>query len=111
MLGHDKRVAFLICSDELVPLDRFCGLNIFLGTGHLIEDMYALAKCDLLMGPQSTFSGWASFYGSVPLYLIDHPQEEPRPESFRPFHEAWNNSIHDVLHVRTQGEPDWLIQP
>jgi hypothetical protein len=108
-LGHQKRVAFLICSDESIPMDRFCGMNTFLGSGHVIEDMYSLAKCDLLMGPQSTFSAWASFYGSVPLYVIEHPQEEPRPESFRPFHEAWSNSLHDALHVSTEGEPDWWL--
>lgn len=65
-----KRVAFLICSDW--PQDRklFSRFTIAFGTGDLIEDMYAFARCDYLIGPPSTFTMWASFYGKVPLSFI-----------------------------------------
>lgn len=33
-------------------------------------DLYALSKCDYIIGPPSTFSRWASLMGSVPIYLI-----------------------------------------
>jgi len=65
-----KRVRFLVCSDEPVRPEDFCGLDIRVGPGSAIEDMYALAACDYIMGPPSSFSGWASFYGQVPLYFI-----------------------------------------
>jgi hypothetical protein len=42
-------------------------LNVTWGSGHLVEDMYAFAGCDYLVGPPSTFTTWASFYGQVPL--------------------------------------------
>jgi hypothetical protein len=84
-----RRVSFLICSDEPVPTEPFRGLNINFGSGQMIEDMHALAKCDLLVGPWSTFSGWASFYGSVPWYKIDDPSAEPAVSSFRSLHEVW----------------------
>ena len=61
---------FMICSDEPVQPEDFAGLDICLGPGSAIEDMYALAACDYIMGPPSSFSGWASFYGQVPLYFI-----------------------------------------
>ena len=41
-----------------------------LGSGDLIEDMYGFARCDYLIGPLSTFTMWASFYGGVPLNTI-----------------------------------------
>jgi hypothetical protein len=91
LYAASHRVSFLICSDEPVPTDPFRGLNINFSSGHLIEDLYALAKCDLLTGPWSTFSGWASFYGSVPWYRIENPKAEPSRESFRSLHEIWAN--------------------
>jgi hypothetical protein len=64
------KVHFLICSNEATDEQIFGQLTFFTGTGHLVEDMYALAGCDLIMGPPSTFSRWASFYGKKPLYHI-----------------------------------------
>lgn len=88
-----QRVAFLVCSNaEMTPSD-FAGLNVHYGTGHIVEDMYSFAQCDLLIGPPSTYTGWASFYGSVPRCeltsvdttinakaLLGHQQNEDRHE-------------------------------
>jgi hypothetical protein len=38
--------------------------------GSAVEDLYSLARCDYLLGPPSTFSLWASFYGNVPLHQM-----------------------------------------
>ncbi|GAB2955556.1 hypothetical protein GCM10027048_21710 [Hymenobacter coalescens] len=61
------RVAFLISSNFPPPPEPFAGLQIHYADKHDIEDMYALAGCDYLIGPPSTYSMWASFYGEVPL--------------------------------------------
>jgi hypothetical protein len=45
--------------------------------------MYSLAKCDLIMGPISTYSTWASFYGKVPLYRIDNPENPVSLDNFK----------------------------
>lgn len=66
----DKPLQFMVCSDEPVNPSDFAGLDIHSGPGTAIEDMYALAACDYIIGPPSSFSGWASFYGQVPLYFI-----------------------------------------
>lgn len=42
----------------------------------MIEDLYAFAKTDLLMGPPSTFTLWASFYGDVPLSMMSTSDQE-----------------------------------
>lgn len=70
-----RRVAFWICGNG--PLDRrdFGSLNVHFGTGHLIEDLYGLAATDSLIGPPSTFTKWASFYGDVPLHWMETADE------------------------------------
>ncbi len=67
---ENKKAQFLLCSDEKIDLQNFDGLNVFSGTGHLIEDLYSFAKCDYLMGPPSSYTMWASFYGNVNLLML-----------------------------------------
>ena len=66
----DRKVSFLVCSDESRSESEFHGLSIGLGAGSPVGDLYALAKCDYILGPVSTFSQWASFYGSKPLFHL-----------------------------------------
>ena len=82
--SHGTRdVAFLVCSDAPIPDAAFGGLQTFRGTGHELEDLYALAACDRLIGPPSTYNRWASFYGDVPLFQIEEPGARPEPGAFR----------------------------
>jgi len=70
-LHKGQRVAFLVCSNEDVgPLLGMEGVVATRGPGSAIGDLYALAGCDLLMGPPSTFSLWASFMGNVRLHML-----------------------------------------
>jgi len=72
------RVGFLICSNAPQEPDHFAGLSYSTAPGHPVEDLFALAACDRIIGPPSTYSIWAAFYGQVPLYQIevaDHPVE------------------------------------
>lgn len=66
----EKNVKFLICSNEKQNEKLFQGLNYVMGSNHPLEDMYAFAQCDFLIGPPSTYTAWASFYGSVPLHVL-----------------------------------------
>ena len=63
-------VRFLLCSDAPVDKTAFRGLDIISATGHPVEDNYALAACDYIVGPPSTYTAWASFYGQVPKRFI-----------------------------------------
>ncbi|MCC3158530.1 hypothetical protein LJ737_14870 [Hymenobacter sp. 15J16-1T3B] len=70
----DRRVAFLVaCSEAAPPVEAFPGVQVHFAPGHFVEDMYALAGCDYLMGPPSSYSMWASFYGEVPLLHLETP--------------------------------------
>jgi hypothetical protein len=65
-----RKVAFFVCSDEPRSVDEFPGLSVGLGAGSAMGDLHALARCDYIFGPQSTYTQWASFYGNKPLLLL-----------------------------------------
>jgi hypothetical protein len=71
LVENHRKIHFIICSNEAINVSIFEGLTFFQGTGQLVEDMYALAGCDFIMGPPSTFTRWASFYGRKPIYAIE----------------------------------------
>jgi hypothetical protein len=63
-------VHFVVCSDALIADDAFEGLSWEVGPGAAVEDLYALAGCDYVLGPCSTFNRWSAFVGNVPRYEI-----------------------------------------
>ena len=65
-----KKVRFVICSNEKVDLWEIEGCDLTYPYGHFIEDLYSLAECDYIIGPPSTFSQWASYFGNKPLRII-----------------------------------------
>ncbi len=77
------KVAFLVCSDEPRNAGEFPGLSVGFGTGSPMGDLYALAKCDYVLGPLSTFSQWASFYGNKPLLHLPDRHVEVERASFK----------------------------
>jgi Glycosyl transferase family 11 len=89
-LFRTKKVTFLLCSDQQQNVNDFPKLRTEIGPGHYVEDLFCLSECDLIIGPPSTFSQWASFYGDVPRYQINYKNEiscgqkvpEPRIEDF-----------------------------
>jgi len=85
-----ENVSFLVSSDAPPP-ETFAGLDVIYGNGHELEDLYALAECDRIVGPPSTYSKWASFYGQAPRCEILHPEQPIGPESFQ----VWSRLTHD----------------
>ena len=81
-----KRIKFLICSNEKQDEGIFQGLNHVMGNNHQLEDMYAFAQCDFLIGPPSTYTSWASFYGSVPLFTLNNTSDVFTPDDFHIAH-------------------------
>lgn len=81
-LFPERKTGFLICSNSPQHIvDPALGC-ITSGTGQVIEDLYALAACDYLIGPPSTFSLWASFYGQVPLWEMHDAASAPKLDEF-----------------------------
>ena len=50
-----------------------------------MTDLYALSRCDYIIGPPSTFSQWASYYGHVPLRFLRWKGDEISMSEFLPF--------------------------
>lgn len=69
----NRSIVFLLCSDEVIDTNNYAGLPVIYIRKSEIIDMYALASCDYIIAPPSTFSGWASYYGNVPIYYINDP--------------------------------------
>lgn len=69
--AQGKTYRFLICSNEKLDIASFGNLPVSFEPRHFITDLYALAGCNYIMGPPSTFSLWASYYADAPLYTID----------------------------------------
>jgi hypothetical protein len=81
-LFGNKRTGVLVCSDSQQALDHF-RQPTFASNGSVIQDLYALAACDYIVGPPSTFSQWASFYGRVPRYGLMDIHARPTLDDFR----------------------------
>ncbi|MGH7977505.1 MAG: alpha-1,2-fucosyltransferase [Limisphaerales bacterium] len=77
-----QRVSFFVCSDEPRNTEEFPGLSTAFGKSP-VNDLCALAKCDYIVGPVSTFSQWASFYGQKPLLHLRGSGDKIDLEKFR----------------------------
>jgi hypothetical protein len=70
ILGFNN-VFFLVASDQSIPSDLTEGLPAICLHGSEIEDLYVLARCDLIVGPPSSYAEWASFYGKGKRLVFD----------------------------------------
>ncbi len=113
LLHHTYRsVIFVICSNEqfdvtspeLLSTVTFSGENILrFEQAGAITDLYALSQCDYLLGPPSTFSQWASFYGNgklcfvknrhTVLHMDDFKVVERYESPFKEFRQYWKGKI------------------
>jgi hypothetical protein len=64
-------VGFFIASDEEQDLSIFEKHNYFFRSGHPLENLYSLSKCDYLLSVPSSFAGWAHFIGETPILKLD----------------------------------------
>jgi len=73
----DKHVTIIIASDEPINLENYTSVasSIVCDRREPMIDLMALALCDYIVGPPSTFSMWASFYGKVPLFMVADPKQ------------------------------------
>lgn len=77
-----RRVAFLVCSDEPQRAADFAPFPVTIGPGSELGDLHSLASCDYVVGPPSTYSLWAAFYGNKPLYHMIRPTPPPSLSAF-----------------------------
>lgn len=104
-LFPEKCVQFYVAtneclSEELVRSFKVLSLKSEITAAH---DLYALSKCDYIMGPPSTFSRWAAFINNVPLCFVwDRHQEILSIEDF--------DYLSDYSHFLHKGEIQSMTQ-
>jgi hypothetical protein len=87
LLEKYRDLRFLICTNNMsISKNDFKELDIVMAPGHELMDLFLLAKCNYIMGPPSTYSLWASFYGDVPLYQIKEMNSSTDLRDFKLFH-------------------------
>lgn len=70
-LYFKQKITFLLCSNEKIEYEAFEGIRVIkLSQSSSTHDLFALACCDYIIGPPSTFSTWASFMGNKPISFI-----------------------------------------
>ena len=80
----NKKVVFLLCSNEDTNIEIADIKIIRMPNGaNMIDDLYGLSECDYILGPPSTFSMWASFYGRVPLFIMRNAVVFPSISDFK----------------------------
>lgn len=90
LLFQDKEIAFFIACNEKIDLSSFANIHCFsIPESSSVKDMLGLSQCDYIIGPPSTFSGWASLMGNVPIYFIENLSEKVNQNSFKPILEIW----------------------
>jgi hypothetical protein len=77
-----RRVAFLVFSNARHEPGDFAGFDATPGPGGLVSDLHALSLCDRIVGPPSSFSSWAAFYGRVPIARVQDAGRALMPADF-----------------------------
>ncbi len=80
-----ERLSFLVCSDQPQRSELFSDLRCTFGGQDAVVDLFALADCDVILGPPSSFSLWAAFYGDRRLCWMFDIREAITRDSFAPF--------------------------
>ncbi len=101
---NEGSVRFLICSNE--PFNSSSSQNdtFFIKDADAITDLYALSRCDYIVGPPSSFSQWASFFGNVPLCQLFNATPTLTKESFSPIvrMDTFANGLRIIMDEKTQ---------
>lgn len=65
-----SRTVFLITSDGPVDVAVFTNLNIYISKENSVTDLFLLSKTDTILGSDSSFGGFASWYGNIPHIIF-----------------------------------------
>lgn len=81
-----RRITFVVCSNEHTDFSGPPGTRTIRGPGGELSDLHALSRCDLIVGPPSTYSMWASYVGNVPCWVVEDPTDRVEASQLRPRH-------------------------
>ncbi len=67
----NNKICFTITSDGPIDTDFFDGLNIVVSSDNAVADLFLLASTDAIIGSNSTFGAFASYYGNIPFIVME----------------------------------------
>ena len=71
VFGKNKdQICFVVTSDGPVDKKYFSGLNTVVSKGNAVTDLFLLASLDIIIGSNSTFGAFASYYGNIPFVVM-----------------------------------------
>jgi hypothetical protein len=71
VFGKDKeKTCFIITSDGPIDTEEFAGLNVVVSKNNAVTDLFLLASTDVIIGSNSTFGAFASYYGNIPFIVM-----------------------------------------
>lgn len=76
---------FVICSNENFEFENPSKLRITYSKGNALADLFLLSSCEYILGPPSTFSGWAAFAGNSNILFVQNKNQAVSADSFHPF--------------------------
>lgn len=79
-----SRVGFFICSNNSLDLSSLSQVRYEFRSGNDLENRAVLSLCDYLISPPSTYAGWASFIGNVPVLWLSTDRERIDLSKFKP---------------------------
>lgn len=101
---NKKDVYFYIATNGNVNLNVFQDINCFrIDNSSATEDLYALSKCDYIIGPLSSYSTWISLVYNIPMYCIEN-KEEYKTLSIEQFSVAKNFQYKENGYMFPRGE-------
>jgi hypothetical protein len=74
-LFHPKKIVLLLCTGDPIKPSEFYPHEVVAAPGRYVQDLHCLANSDVIVGPPSTYSQWASFYGDVPVFNVNSINE------------------------------------
>ena len=87
-MSEQQCLLFLLFSNESLQEENFKDIPIIIMSGNAGEDLYAMSRCDYVMGPPSSFSRCAAYMGRTKRLVLLNKNER---YSFSDFYKS--NSI------------------
>lgn len=69
-----SETCFIITSDGQVDISLFTGLHISVSQENVTHDLFLLSLTDTVLGSNSTFGAFASYYGNIPFVVMQKEQ-------------------------------------
>lgn len=68
-----SNIIFILFSNEKLNIGEFADerYKVIYSDKTDVEDLMIMSRCNYIIGPPSTYSGWASFYGNKPKFMIE----------------------------------------